>query len=132
MMKHFDIDGLISYMKETVSETKSLVNPAYRALENEQRKRNGKLTTKKARFATLTIKEDEIEEKKMTTHLAKKAQLLEEIEQLENQIGVVKTKKTLTERKITFSQLPEDQKFSKCHQQKKTLHGHDKNYRLSF
>ncbi len=57
MMQHFAIDGLVSYLKETVDDTKILVNPAWRKLENELRKLNGKLTRRKAEFATLTLKQ---------------------------------------------------------------------------
>ena len=28
-MEHFDIDGLVSYLKEIVSDTKQLINPDY-------------------------------------------------------------------------------------------------------
>lgn len=111
MMEHFDIDGLVSYLKETVSDTKILISPAYRKLENELKKLNGRLTKKKAAFATITLKEKQIEENKMEKYLTQKALILEDIEQLENQIQNVKTKKSGTDRKITFSQLPDNEKF---------------------
>ncbi len=112
MMEHFAIDGLVSYLKETVDDTKILINPAWRKLENELRKLNGKLTRRKAEFATLTLKESEIEEKKMQKYLAKKALVLEETQQLENQVLAIKTKKSEIDRKITFAQLPDNEKFS--------------------
>ena len=112
MMKHFNIDGLVSYFKEQVDDTKILVNPAYRKLEGELKKYNGKLTRKKAEFATLTLKEHDIEEKKMKKYLAKKSETLEEIEQLNNLTLAVKMKMKDTERKITFAQLPENEKFT--------------------
>jgi len=112
MMENFDIDGLVSYLKETIDDTKRLVNPAWRKLENELRKLNGKLTRRKAEFASITLKEKEVEEKKVQKYLAKKAMILEEIEQLENQVMEVKTKKSEIDRKITFAQLPENEKFS--------------------
>lgn len=112
MMKHFNIDGLVSYFKEQVDDTKILVNPAYRKLESELKKHNGKLTRKKVEFATLTLKEHDIEEKKMKKYLTKKSETLEEIDQLNNQVLSVKTKMKDTERKITFAQLPENEKFT--------------------
>lgn len=108
MMKHFDIDGLVSYLKEIVSDTKQLINPAYRKLESELKKLNGKLTRRKAEFATFTLKEED----KIKKYLVKKAGILEEIEQLDNKILLVKNQRKETERKITFAQLPENEKFS--------------------
>ena len=111
MMEHYDIDGLVSYLKETVDATKRLVNPDYRKLESELKKLNGKLTREKSEFATLTLGEKQIEENKIKKYLAKKSLVLEEIEQLENQILQVKTKKKDTDRKITFANLSENEKF---------------------
>lgn len=119
MMEHYDIDGLVSYLKETVDETKRLVNPAYRKLESELKKLNGKLTRNKSEFATLTLGEKQIDENKMKKYLAKKALVLEEIEQLENQILQVKTKKKDIDRKITFAKLPENEKFTNAIGQRK-------------
>lgn len=112
MMEHFDIDGLVSYLKEIVSDTKQLINPDYRKLERELKKLNGKLTRRKSEFATLTLKEQDIEDNKMRKFLVKKAEILEEIGQLDNTILLVKTRIKQTERKIHFAQLPEDEKFS--------------------
>lgn len=112
MMKHFDIDGLVSYLKEAIDESKMIVNPAYRKLESELKKHNGKLTRMKVEFATITLSENQMEEKEMKKYLVKKATILEEIEQLNNQILIVKNQKKNIERKITFAQLPESEKFS--------------------
>ena len=112
MMEHFDIDGLVSYLKETISDTKYLVNPIYRKLESELKKLNAKLIRKRAKFAALTLKEQEIEDKKMKKYLAGKAVILEEIEQLENEVLIVKNQIKGTKRKITFAQLPKDVQFT--------------------
>jgi len=112
MMEHFDIDGFVSYLKETISDTKYLVNPTYRKLESELKKLNGKLIRKRAKFTALTLKEQEIEDKKMKKYLVRKAVILEEIEQLENEVLVVKNQIKDTKRKITFAQLPENEQFT--------------------
>lgn len=112
MMEHFNIDGLVSYLKEIISDTKYLVNPVYRKLESELKKLNGKLTIRRAKFSILTLKEQEIEDKKMKKYLVEKAVILEEIEQFMNEILVIKNQMKDTDRKITFSQLPENEKFT--------------------
>jgi len=48
MNENFDIDGLVSYSKEIISDTKMLINPEYRQLESELRSLNGKLSKQKA------------------------------------------------------------------------------------
>lgn len=57
MTENFDIDGLVSYTKETISDTKMLVNPEYRQLESELKSLNGKLSKQKTLFANVTLKE---------------------------------------------------------------------------
>lgn len=119
MMENFEIDTLISYTKEIVDETKKLINPVYRALESELKKLNGKMIRRKAEFATYTLAENKIEENNMHKYLTRKANVLDEIEQLENNIKEVKNKKKNTEKKICFGQLPENEKFTNAINEKK-------------
>lgn len=112
MGENFDIDGLVSYSKRQVSETKTLINPQHRKLDSEVRSLNGKLIRQKAKFGGLTLKEDVLEGKKLERAIAKKAQVLEEIQILENQIALAKEKRKNTERKITFAQLPAEEQFT--------------------
>jgi hypothetical protein len=112
MMEHFDIDGLVSYLKETISDTKKLINPDYRKLQGELKKLNGQISRRKAEFGTLTLKEQDNEAIITNKYKVKKAGLLEEIEQLDNNIITLKKQIKQTERKISFVQLPENEKFS--------------------
>lgn len=111
MMQHFGIDALVSYLNEKVSETETLVNPAYRTLENQLRKVTSKLNYRKAKFGDLELGELPIDDKKAKRFLAKKAELRNEIELLEQEAALVKQKKKQVPRKIQFSQLPETEKF---------------------
>ena len=56
MRENFDIDGLVSYSKKQVGETKMLINPQYRKLDGTVRSLNGKLARQKAKFGGLTLK----------------------------------------------------------------------------
>jgi hypothetical protein len=56
MMDNFDIDGLVSYSMEKISETKMLVNPAYKQLDSKLKSLNGKLSKQKLLFANTTLK----------------------------------------------------------------------------
>lgn len=112
MTDNFDIDGLVSYSKEIISDTKMLVNPAYRQLESELKSLNGKLSKQKTLFANMTLKEEPEKGKKLERSIAKKAELHQEIKSLEAQISTIKDKKKNVDRKITFASLPQTEKFS--------------------
>lgn len=119
MMQEFGIDTLVSYMKEKISDTSVLVNPGYRRLENLRKKLTSKLNTVKANFSSLILADTPIEKKKMEKYLIKKAELKAEIEQREKEIEQVKEKKKTIPRKITYSELPEIEKFNEVINQRK-------------
>lgn len=112
MSENFDIDGLVSYSKETISDTKMLVNPVYRQLESELRSLNGKLLKQKTLFGNITLKEESKKGKKLKKNIAKKAEIYQEIKNLEEQIATVKGKKKDTDRKITYGSLLQQEQFS--------------------
>ncbi len=111
MMQEFGIDTLVSYIKEKISDTSVLVNPEYRALENIRRKLTSKLNTVKAKFSSLVLSNTPIEKKEMEKYLLKKEELKTEVEQKEKEIEQIKEKKKSIPRKITYSELPEAEKF---------------------
>jgi len=119
MSENFGIDTLVSYLKQIVSDTTQMINPAYRDLESQQKKITSMLNLRKAKFATMVLDEIQIDEKKMKKHLANKALLHTEIEYLGNQINELKHKKKEIPRKITFSELPENEKFDSAINQRK-------------
>ena len=119
MMQEFGIDTLVSYLKEKISDTSILINPEYRTLENQRRKLTSKLNTVKAKFSSLILADTPIEKKKIEKYLLKKEDLKTEIEQREKQIEQVKEKKKLVQRKITYSELPENEKFNSVINQRK-------------
>lgn len=112
MSENFDIDGLVSYSKEIISDTKMLINPEYRQLESELRSLNGKLSRQKVLFGTLTLKEELNKGKKLKKLIVKKAEIHQEINILEMQASVLKDKKKNIDRKITYSSLPKSEQFS--------------------
>ncbi len=112
MKQNFDIDGLVSYSKEIISDTKILVNPQYRQMESELKSLNGKLTRQKTLFANTTLKEEGEKGKKLARSITRKAKILEEIKGLEAEITVKKDKIKQTDRKISFASLPAAEKFS--------------------
>lgn len=112
MMDNFDIDGLVSYSMEKISETKMLVNPAYKQLDSQLRSLNSRLSKQKVLFANITLKMVNEKGKKLTKAISKKAEIHQEIEVLQSKITEIKNKKQKVDRKITFASLPPEEKFS--------------------
>jgi hypothetical protein len=119
VMENFGIDTLVSYLKEKISDTTILINPVYRALENQLKKLVSKLNIRKTKFASIVLGEQTIEENKMKKHLHQKAELNNEISFLESEINQVKEKKKQIPRKIMFAELPENEKFENVINQRK-------------
>ncbi len=120
-MQHFGIDTLVSYLKEKISETAILINPAHRALEGQLKKVTSKLNYRKAKFGGLELGNIPIDDKKAKKFLVKKAELRNEIVELEQEADRIKQKKKQVPRKIQFSQLPENEKFDNAINQRKAF-----------
>lgn len=119
MMQEFGIDTLVSYFKEKITDTTPLINPEYRTLENVRKKMTSKLNRVKAKFATLTLQSESIDEKAMEKYISKKEELKEDIEQKDAEIEQIKLQKKSIPRKIKYSELLENEKFDNVINQRK-------------
>jgi hypothetical protein len=117
--ENFGIDYLVSYMRGKIADTAMLINPQYRELENVQKSLTSKLNKLKAKFGSLFLGNSIIEDNKMKSFIKKKSELNEQINSLETEIEKIKQKKLETPRKISYSQLPEQQKFDTVINQRK-------------
>ncbi len=119
MMQEFGIDTLVSYLKEQIPDTTILVNPEYRRLENTRNRITSKLIRVKAKFSTLTLKNEPINKKEMEKYLTEKQELRDEIEEKEKEIEQIKAERKSVTRKIPYSELPENEKFDNVINQRK-------------
>ncbi len=110
MRQHFGLDKLTDHQTEEIPDTTRVVNPAYRELDGEVRKKAAKLGRKLAEFGAMGLCE-EIEPKKMKIYENKKMTLQEEIEYMKQDLEQLKAQRKATERHITISQLPEEERF---------------------
>jgi hypothetical protein len=117
--ENFGIDYLVSYMKGKIADTAMLINPQYRELENVQKTLTSKLNKLTAKFGSLFLGNTNIEDSKMKSFIKKKSELIEQINNLKIEIEKIKQRKAETPRKITYSQLPEQQKFDTVINQRK-------------
>ena len=84
MRQHFNIDRLIDYSVEKIPETTVVVNPHYRRLDAEVRRKAGILNRYRAKFCAIALT-GEIEPKKMEEYQQKKGELQEDIRHLEGE-----------------------------------------------
>jgi hypothetical protein len=120
-MQHFAIDLLNEYGTEEIPETKRpVVNPRWRELERQKRSVKSKLTHRQARFAALTL-HPEADESALAKWEKHKAELVEEIEQLEHELRDINDQLKTTPSHLDWDKLPEEQKFQRLAPSRKQL-----------
>jgi hypothetical protein len=121
MMEHFAIDLLNEYGTEKIPETKRpVVNPQWRELDRQKRSVKSKLTHRQARFAALTL-HPESDESAQANWEKRKAELVEEIEQLEHELTGINSQLKTTPSHLDWNKLPETEKFQRLAPSRKQL-----------
>ncbi len=122
MLENFGLDMLISYCRTIIPDTTLLVNPAWRKLDKQVRSFSAKLKRLEAKFGALTYQgTDSMDEKQLRKYNGTKADLLEDISIFRNLLEELKTERKTIKKKITFAELPEDEKFEGVHNERKQL-----------
>jgi len=112
MMQHFAIDLLQEYGTQDLPDTEIVINPTWRDLNKSRASIQNKLRYRRARFAEMTMyPETEDNAAKYGRWIAKKAGLLEQIEQYERNLAEVKTDIKNISKHITWEELDEKDKF---------------------
>ena len=112
------MDRLAEYNLEEISEAVKVVNPNYRKLDGEVRKKVGLLNRKLGAFGSIRIEEG-IETAKLEEYQKRKSILQEEILVFQKEIEGLKKKRKETERHIQLSELPKEEKFQRLSSQSK-------------
>ena len=97
-----------------------MVNPAWRELDRQHRSVKGKLTQRQARFGALTL-HPQAKQSEIPKWERQKADLREEIEQLEHELSVLKDRMASAPKHLTWDDLPEEQKFERLAPSRKRL-----------
>ncbi len=108
--EHFGLDRLITYQLEPISDTIKVVNPAWRKLDGEIRKRAAKLSRKKIQLCDLTL-ETGIEIKNIEEYMEKTNVLTIEIETEIAEIEELKNDRKKNPKHIEIKDLPEEDRF---------------------
>ena len=121
MMQHFAIDLLNEYGTEEIPETnRPVVNPRWRELGRQKRSVKSKLNHRQARFAALTL-HPESDEPAQAKWERRKAELMEEIEQLEDEFTRIDSQLKTTPSHLDWDKLPETEKFQRLAPSRKQL-----------
>ena len=114
------MDRLAEYNLEEISEAVKVVNPNYRKLDGEVRKKVGLLNRKLGSFGSIRIEEG-IETAKLEEYQKRKSILQEEILVFQKEIEGLKKKRKETESHIQLSELPKEEKIQRLSSQTKDL-----------
>ena len=118
--QHYNLDRLVDYGTEAISDPIQVVNPAYRRLDGQVRSAIGKLNRLLAQFGTMSL-EATIEPKQVEPFLQRKAALQEAIDLLQKDIQNAKGARKATTRHIPATELPESDRFRQLSTQSKHL-----------
>lgn len=110
--EHYNLDRLVDYRTEAISDPLQVVNPEHRRLDGQVRSGTGKLNRRLAQFGAMNL-EEEIDPKPVESFLQRKAALQEEIEHLQKEIHTLKKERKNTAHHIPIDELPEEERFEK-------------------
>ncbi len=97
-----------------------MVNPKRRELDRRQRSIKSKLTYRHASFAALTL-HPELDDAAQVKWAKRKAELVEEIEQFEQELADISAKLKTTPSHLAWDELPETEKFQRLAPSRKQL-----------
>lgn len=103
MMEHYDIDGLTQYGAEALPGTVEVVNPAWRERDKAVKAANRALQKCQARLGA-QIEVDDAQD------IQKKAECLQEIQEIQAELQTLRAERKKTKRKIPLADLPEDER----------------------
>lgn len=110
MRQHYGLDRLVSYCLDDIPDTTQVVNPAYRTIDGQVRKRVAQLQRRRAEFGALRLDGD-IDQANVEPYERKKTELYEQVSALEKDVNELKDKRRNTKRHITVAELPEEHRF---------------------
>ena len=118
MRQSYNLDGLIDYGTDVVPDTTMVVNPAYRTLDGQTRKKIGILNRKITEFGAVNL-EGDIEPRKVEAFTQRKADLQDTIASLQKQVADLKAQRRATKKHIPYKELPPQAQFDRLSTQSK-------------
>lgn len=110
MREHYGLDHLIEYNLTPVADTIRVVNPEYRRLDSQVRSKTSILSRKLAQFGAMSLESD-IDPEKVGDYQKKKADMQDEIKNIQKEMATIKEKRKNTACHMIVSELPEGDRF---------------------
>lgn len=120
MMEHFNIDRLADYKTQAITDTKNVINPAYRSLENRIKKEAALLGKRIAEFGRNSLEEED-ELNAVPEYEKKKGELKEQIDVLKKSLESLKERRKSIPKYISFFDLPPNEQFTQFSPAKKQM-----------
>jgi hypothetical protein len=111
MRKHYNIDALVSNDLEPIPDTTKIVNPKHRTLTSQIKSKTAQISKKLTAFGEMLLI-GEIATKQVDKYQKKKADLKDDIEQMQEDIHTLKKSLKEIPKHIYVSQLFDDEKFN--------------------
>ncbi len=118
MRQHYALDSLCEFGSEAISDTEITVNPAWRTLNSDVRKRHAALRKERARFAAVSLTEP-LSDAEVARYMSGQAQQQEKIEQLQRELDGIKQQRKATPHHIPVQDLPEKDRFTRLPSERK-------------
>jgi hypothetical protein len=118
MRKHFGLDALVQYGTEEIPATVTVLNPAWRELDREVRKKNAELKRIQQLQHNLGLTQP-LSEAAVHQYEQHQGQCQQRIEQLELAVDKLKQQRKLTPRHIPIKDLPESDRFTRLRTERK-------------
>ena len=118
MRQSYNLDGLVDYGTDIVPDTTMVVNPAYRTLDGQTRKKIGVLNRKIAEFGAMSL-EGEIEPRTVEAFTQRKSELRDSITLLQIEVDDLKAQRRATKRHIPYKELSPQARFDRLSTQSK-------------
>src|SRR6202030_1611227 len=118
MRQHYNLDRLAQYGTEPVPDPIQVVNPAWRKLDSQIRAKTETRRRQLALFGALDL-QSSLAEPEVARYQQKKAQLQDEIENLNREVDELKKQRKETPHHIPVKDLPQSDRFSRLLTQRK-------------
>lgn len=118
MREHFGLDALVEYGTEEIPATVTVLNPAWREIDREVRKKNAELKRYRELQQNVSLTQP-LTEAAVRHYEEHQGQLQERIEQLKPVLDQLKKQRQQTPRQIPVKNLPESDRFTRLRTERK-------------
>jgi hypothetical protein len=112
MRQHYALDALCEFGSEAISDAEITVNPAWRTMNSDVRRRHAELRKERARFAAVSLTEP-LSDAEVERYSSGQARQQEKIEQLQRELDQIKKQRKATPHHIPVKDLPEKDRFNR-------------------